>query len=91
MSDADLFRWIAELDKRKKPGPASSTSTDVKPSGRSSQQTAQTIGTSSAKVEKSRTIIDHAPEEVKEAVLSGAKSINRAYVENLCKGEVCRV
>jgi hypothetical protein len=45
------------------------------------------IGTSRAKVEKARAILDHAP-EVLEQVLSGAKSINKAYTETqaLCFG-----
>ena len=46
---------------------------------RSSAHTAELLGVSTATVERSRAIIDHADEATKDAVLSGEKSIGGAY------------
>jgi protein gp37 len=46
---------------------------------KSAQKTAATVGTSTRKVEKARTVLEHADEEVKEAVQAGEMSINKAY------------
>ena len=48
-------------------------------SGRTSADTASAVGISARKVEQARTVIDHAPEEVRAAVESGDMSINAAY------------
>jgi len=45
-------------------------------------ETAKTVGASEGKIKKARAVLDHAPEEVKAAVLDGTKSINAA----LCFG-----
>jgi len=37
--------------------------------GRTAEKTATAIGTSAAKVKKARAVLDHAPEEVKEAAM----------------------
>ena len=79
LDDAELLRCLTELDKRKKTGPAKSlASRDAKP-GKSSEQTAKLLGVSQAKVERLRTVNDHATDEVKEAVKSGKMSANKAY------------
>ena len=79
LSDAELLNCLTELDKRKKSGPAKSlASRDAKP-GKSSEQTAKLLGVSQAKVERLRTVNDHASDEIKEAVKSGAMSANKAY------------
>ena len=44
-------------------------------------ETAKITGTSTNKVQKVRTITDHATDEIKEAVKSGKVSINKAYGE----------
>jgi protein gp37 len=46
---------------------------------KSSQKTASTVGTSRAKVEKARTVLEHGTEGVKEAVKAGTMSVNKAY------------
>lgn len=48
---------------------------------RSADVTAEIVGTSSTKVKKARTVIDHADEETKQEVATGDKTINRAYQE----------
>lgn len=45
----------------------------------SAQKTASTVGTSRAKVEKTRVVLEHAEEPVKEAVREGSMTINKAY------------
>lgn len=46
---------------------------------KSAQKTAATVGTSRAKVEKARVVLEHAEEPVKEAVKEGSITINKAY------------
>ena len=79
LTDADLLRCVTELDKRMKEGRPDKTATRVAVNGRSSENTAKLLGTSRGKVEKIRTINDHASDEVKEAVKSGRMSANKAY------------
>lgn len=85
LSDAELLACIAELDKRHKTGPASkeSLATHVANSGKSAQNTADLLGVNRGKVEKLRTVQDHAPEEIKNAVATGGMSVNRAYNETM--------
>ncbi|MBR5679126.1 MAG: ParB N-terminal domain-containing protein, partial [Clostridia bacterium] len=70
LTDADLLRCVTELDKRMKEGRPGKTATNLAVNGRSSENTAKLLGTSRGKVEKIRTINDHASDEVKEAVKS---------------------
>lgn len=83
LTDADLLRCVTELEKRMKEGRPEKTATRVAVNGRSSENTAKLLGTSRGKVEKIRTINDHASDEVKEAVKSGKMSINKAYNKTL--------
>jgi ParB family chromosome partitioning protein len=89
LTDADILRLVAELDKRKKSGER----TDLAPSearltpGKSAVQTAEMIGTSKTKVEKARTVMDKATDEVKEAIKKGEKSIHKAYQETVKEPE----
>ena len=43
--------------------------------------TAELLGVSPRTVERVRTVLDHAPKPLKEAVLSGEKTVNAAYTE----------
>ena len=79
LTDAELINCINELDKRMKEGRPDKTATRVAVNGRSSENTAKLLGTSRGKVEKIRTINDHASDEIKEAVKSGEMSVNMAY------------
>ena len=83
LTDAELLTCITELDKRMKEGRPNKTATRVAVNGRSSANTAKLLGTSRGKVEKIRTINDHASEEVKDAVKAGKLSVNKAYNETL--------
>ena len=79
LTDAQILRVVEWLDERKKRGrPEKFTSSEVN-LGRSSQITAQKIGTSATKVEKVRTILGHADEKTKEAVKSGKMTIQEGY------------
>ena len=46
------------------------------------------LGTSRGTVEKIRSIIDHAPEEIKDAIRSGNLTINKAYVITMGKRKI---
>jgi hypothetical protein len=102
ISNADLVRWVLELDKRKtkaetlsmateaarqaktgEPSEAPLGATDTKPGShhKSSHDTAAVLGIGSRTVERIRTVIDHAPEEIKQAMEKGEMSICAAAKE----------
>ena len=85
LTDAELMKCISALDHRKKKGPQKD-----RPHGKSADRTAMLLGTSRIKVEKIRSIIDHAPEEIKEAIRSGNLTINKAYVITMGKRNVSK-
>jgi ParB family chromosome partitioning protein len=81
LTDKEIIRCIAELDKRRTAGRPSNeklASGDAN-FGKSASETASTLGISTCKVERARTVLNKAPEEVKEAVKSGKITINSAY------------
>ena len=91
LTDSELYQCIIELDNRYTLGGdrksekissaralLKSDESDMKEKS-SREKTAKTLGTSSTKVQKVRTINDHAPDEIKEAVSTGQISINKAY------------
>lgn len=86
MTGPDILRCVQALDRRKPHG-GDRKSKKIKTSGevlipsRSSKETAAIIGTSPATVERARTILDHGDEKTVEEVISGEKSINKAYQE----------
>jgi hypothetical protein len=76
-------RLVELVDKRKKAGRKEKeelASSDAN-FGKSAKDTASVVGTSVKKVEKTRTILDHADSETKQKVLECAKSIHKAYQE----------
>lgn len=95
LTDAEILRCIEALDSRKERGATEGfrgnqyvKPKEVKPSSegitkssrsQSAKKTASTVGTSRAKVEKARTVLEHGAEEVKEAVKAGTMSVNKAY------------
>ena len=83
LTDPELLKCVEELDKRMKEGRPEKTATRVAVNGRSSENTAKLLGTSRGKVEKIRTINDHASDEVKEAVKSGEMSVNKAFRQTM--------
>jgi hypothetical protein len=84
MTDAELLCLVEAVDRRRKAGRPSelASSQANSPSGKSSEQTADLIGTSRDKVEKARTINDYTDQtgdtEIKEAVKTGKLTINKA-------------
>ena len=87
LTDSDLLHCLEVLDRRKdrsnnfNTAPKASHEALDEPAGKSAAATAEILGTSRAKVERARAVLDHAPEEVKAQVQAGAKSINAAYNE----------
>ena len=79
LTDAELLKCLTELDKRKKTGPAKSLASREAKLGKSAEETAAILGVSRAKVERLRTVNDHASDEIKEAVKDGKLSLNKAY------------
>ena len=79
LTDAELLNCLTELDKRKKTGPAKSLASREAKLGKSAEQTAALLGVSRAKVERLRTVSDHATDEIKDAVKDGKLSLNKAY------------
>jgi len=77
LTDAELLRCLSELDKRKKVGRPKNGGVDL---GKSAEATAKVLGISRSKVERLRTVADHATMTIKLAVLSGDLTVNRAYV-----------
>ena len=88
LTDQEILQCISELDKRKTKAEAGATKwKKLTPyaacPGKTSKITAKTLGISSRKVECARTVLDKAPDEIKEAVKSGKMSINKAYNKTL--------
>lgn len=84
LTDAELLSCLNELDKRKalgRPGKVASVEAAFK--GKLAERTAQLLGVSRAKVERLRTVNEHAPEKIKEAVGAGEMSIRKAYDETM--------
>ena len=84
LSDAELLNCLTELDRRKHRGlhGKSQIATPVA-NGKSAEKTAELLGVSRGKVEKLRTVNDHAPDRLKAAVSRGDISINKAYNETM--------
>ncbi|MBR6240324.1 MAG: hypothetical protein IKQ82_02590, partial [Lentisphaeria bacterium] len=76
LTEAEMMKCISALDQRKKKGPQK----DRAALGKSADRTAMILGTSRSRVEKIRSILAHAPEEIKDAIKSGNLTINKAYV-----------
>lgn len=81
LTDAEIMRCVQLLDKRKQAGRPDKLAPPGANLSKSSSDTAETIGISQRKVEKTRTLLDHATEKTKKAVESGQMSINWAYKE----------
>ncbi len=93
LTDSDIVRLVGELDKRRTKAEAGKAGRDKQLGlaphgacpGKSATETAEIIGTSTRKVEKARAVLDKAAPEVKEAVVSGDMTINKAYQETRTK------
>ncbi|MBN2531855.1 MAG: hypothetical protein JXB88_03130 [Spirochaetales bacterium] len=83
ITDAEIYKCVEILDNRRSRG-GDRKSEDFKSSSElliSREKTAQTIGTSAAKVQKARTIQDHGDKKTINAVKQGKISINKAYTQ----------
>jgi hypothetical protein len=80
LSDAELWKCMQWMDKRKTAGRPSKLAQDCA-NFKSAEQTAQTLGISARKVEQVRTVMDHGDEETIQAIEQGEMSINKAYEE----------
>jgi hypothetical protein len=81
LTDAELLKCVTVLDERKKTGPKNSFTPSGVKLGASSETTAELLGVSPRTVERVRTVLDHAPEPLREAVERGEKTVNAAYTE----------
>ena len=86
LTDNEILKCIQEIDRRRTMSEAGSMK-GKKPApsgaglGKSSQETAMALGVSPRKVERARTVLDHASSEIKGKVTSNEMSINKAYEE----------
>ena len=83
LTDSELLNCIAAIDLRFPRGGSSKTAREV--FGNSAQKTASLLGISKTKVEKLRTVNDHASSQIKDAVLKGDLSVNKAYNETMAE------
>ena len=81
LTDADLLNCISLIDTKYSRGGSSKASREA--FGKSAQKTADLLGISRGKVEKLRTVNDHASSQVKDAILNGELSVNKAYNETM--------
>ncbi|OGV47606.1 MAG: hypothetical protein A2017_10010 [Lentisphaerae bacterium GWF2_44_16] len=82
LTDREIIKCIAELDKRKDKNANLRQGISEAPcgvSGKTASETAALLGINHRKVERARTVMDNAPEEIKEAVKTGQMTINLAY------------
>ena len=82
LTDSELVACVVELDKRKDKTSCLKQNLTVAPdgaTGRSSQETADMLGTSARKVERIRTVMDNADDEIKRMVKTGRMTVNSAY------------
>ncbi len=84
LTDAELLSCLQELDKKKALGrPGKVASTEATSKGKSAKRTADLLGVSRATVERLRTVNEHAPSKIKDAVYSGQMSARKAYEETM--------
>ena len=91
LKDFEIMKCLEELDKRKDRTLNFDSDASKAPSGalgKSAQNTASLLGISARKIERTRTVMDRAPEDVKAAVQSGKMSINAAYNRTVEKPKI---
>ena len=96
LKDFEIMKCLEELDKRHvKGGDHGNQHTGGKlaivPNGtfaKSSENTADLLGINYRKVERTRKVLDEAPEEIKEAVKAGEMSIHAAYQKTVEKPKI---
>ena len=83
LTDAELLNCISLIDTKYSRGGSSKATREA--FGKSAQKTADLLGISRGKVEKLRTVNDHASSKIKDAVLNGELSVNKAYNETMAE------
>ena len=84
LADEDILRCLEVLDNITPPGNKNRSPKESPPAPRKKELDllrAKELGTSVAKAEKARKLLEHGSEELKQSVTSGEKSINQAYQE----------
>ena len=81
LTDAELLNCISLIDTKYSRGGSSKATREA--FGKSAQKTADLLGISRGKVEKLRTVNDHTSSQVKDAILNGELSVNKAYNETM--------
>jgi len=82
LTDSELLNCLTELDKRKdrtlnfKGNPSKAPDGAL---GKSAVKTADLLGVSTRKVEQIRTVMDNAPEKIRQMVKTGRMTVNSAY------------
>lgn len=82
LTDSELVACVVELDKRRdKMANLKQNHTEAPcgASGKSAQETAELLGVNHRKVERIRTVMDNAPDEIKRMVKTGRMTVNSAY------------
>ncbi len=82
LADEDILRCLNLLDNIKTPDDKKETEEKPVVSKKESAEVrAKELGTSKSKIEKARKVLEHANDDIKDAVGSGEKSINKAFNE----------
>ncbi len=84
LADEDILRCLEVLDNITPPVGKKKASKEISATPSKKEQDilrAKELGTSVAKAEKARKLLEHGSEEIKQSVTSGEKSINQAYQE----------
>ncbi len=84
LADEDILRCLEVLDNIAPPAGKKNVDLDRPAPPRKKEMDilrAKELGTSVAKAEKARKLLEHGTEEIKKSVTSGKKSINQAYQE----------
>lgn len=88
LTDGELFSCISKIDKRNSHGGdrkssrfKSSYEHLISDEGKSREELAELVGTSATKIQKVRTLLDLASEALKESIMAGEISLNKAYIQ----------
>jgi ParB family chromosome partitioning protein len=90
LSDSELVACVVELDKRKDRTLNFKSDSSKAPCGalgKSAKETAELLGINHRKVERIRTVMDNAPDEIKRMVKTGRMTVNSAYNRTVGAGQ----